>query len=50
MVGLEGYGLSIEEQIPIEVAPNEYNRCYLECKKLKMGHLLQLDQLDEQEV
>ena len=44
MVGLEGYGLSIEEQIPIEVPPNEYNRCYLECKKLKMGHLLHLDE------
>ncbi|MGD9365231.1 MAG: bifunctional 3,4-dihydroxy-2-butanone-4-phosphate synthase/GTP cyclohydrolase II [Desulfobacteraceae bacterium] len=43
MVGLEGYGLSITEQIPIEVAANEYNRCYLECKKLKMGHILQLD-------
>ena len=43
MVGLEGYGLTIEEQIPIEVVPNEHNRCYLECKKLKMGHLLQLD-------
>ena len=40
MVGLEGYGLSIVEQIPIEIAPNEYNRGYLECKKLKMGHLL----------
>ena len=43
MVGLEGYGLSIVEQIPIEVETNEYNRCYLECKKLKMGHMLQLD-------
>ncbi|MFZ1983101.1 MAG: bifunctional 3,4-dihydroxy-2-butanone-4-phosphate synthase/GTP cyclohydrolase II [Desulfatitalea sp.] len=43
MVGLDGYGLSIVEQIPIEVAPNEHNRCYLECKKLKMGHLLQLE-------
>ncbi len=43
MVGLEGYGLSIEEQITIEVEPNEFNRCYLECKKLKMGHTLQLD-------
>jgi 3,4-dihydroxy 2-butanone 4-phosphate synthase/GTP cyclohydrolase II len=43
MVGLEGYGLSITEQIPIEVEANEYNRCYLECKKLKMGHMLQLD-------
>ncbi len=43
MVGLEGYGLTIVEQIPIEVEPNEHNRCYLECKKLKMGHQLQLD-------
>jgi 3,4-dihydroxy 2-butanone 4-phosphate synthase/GTP cyclohydrolase II len=43
MVGLEGYGLSVVEQIPIEVEANEHNRCYLECKKLKMGHLLQLD-------
>jgi 3,4-dihydroxy 2-butanone 4-phosphate synthase / GTP cyclohydrolase II len=40
MVGLEGYGLSIEEQIPVEVEPNCHNRGYLECKKLKMGHLL----------
>jgi 3,4-dihydroxy 2-butanone 4-phosphate synthase/GTP cyclohydrolase II len=44
MVGLEGYGLQIVEQIAMEVAPNEYNRCYLECKKLKMGHLLHLDE------
>lgn len=43
MIGLEGYGLSIVEQIPIEVEANEYNRCYLECKKLKMGHILELD-------
>jgi len=43
MVGLDGYGLSIIEQVPIEVPPNEYNRCYLECKKFKMGHLLNVD-------
>lgn len=43
MVGLEGYGLSVVEQIPIEIEPNEYNRCYLECKKLKMGHLLNFE-------
>jgi 3,4-dihydroxy 2-butanone 4-phosphate synthase/GTP cyclohydrolase II len=40
MVGLEGYGLSIVEQVPIEIEPNEHNRCYLNCKKLKMGHML----------
>ncbi|MCP4692476.1 MAG: GTP cyclohydrolase II, partial [Desulfobacterales bacterium] len=40
LVGLQGYGLSITEQVPIEVEANEFNRCYLECKKLKMGHML----------
>lgn len=43
MVGLEGYGLSVVEQIPIEVPINKHNKCYLECKKLKMGHTLHLD-------
>ncbi len=43
MVGLDGYGLSIVEQVPIEIKPNEYNKGYLECKKLKMGHLLNID-------
>ncbi len=43
MIGLEGYGLSIVEQVPIEVEPNKYNKGYLECKKLKMGHLLNID-------
>ncbi len=43
MIGLEGYGLSIIEQVPIEISPNEFNRSYLECKKLKMGHLLNID-------
>jgi 3,4-dihydroxy 2-butanone 4-phosphate synthase/GTP cyclohydrolase II len=43
MVGLDGYGLRIVEQVSIEVAPNEFNKCYLECKKLKMGHMLNVD-------
>ncbi len=43
MVGLEGYGLRLIEQIDIETEPNEYNRNYLECKKLKMGHLLNVN-------
>ncbi|NVM56529.1 MAG: bifunctional 3,4-dihydroxy-2-butanone-4-phosphate synthase/GTP cyclohydrolase II [Desulfobacterales bacterium] len=43
IVGLEGYGLSVVEQVPIEMRPNEYNRGYLNCKKSKMGHLLKLD-------
>jgi len=40
MIGLEGYGLSIVEQVPIEIPPNPHNKEYLACKKLKMGHLL----------
>jgi 3,4-dihydroxy 2-butanone 4-phosphate synthase/GTP cyclohydrolase II len=41
MVGLEGYGLSIVEQVPIEIDPNEINHGYLQCKKLRMGHMLE---------
>ncbi len=40
MIGLEGYGLSVVEQVSIEIEPNEFNKNYLECKKLKMGHIL----------
>jgi len=43
IIGLDGYGLSIIEQIPIEIEPNEFNRCYLECKQTKMGHMLHVD-------
>ena len=43
MIGLEGYGLSVVAQVPIETEPNEYNKGYLECKMLKMGHLLSFD-------
>ena len=43
IVGLEGYGLSVLEQVPIQIEPNDYNRCYLECKRLKMGHYLNID-------
>lgn len=39
-VGLEGYGLEIVENVPIEVAPNEYNLRYLQTKKERMGHNL----------
>ncbi len=40
VVGLSGYGLTVVEQIPIEIPPNEYNREYLRTKKEKLGHQL----------
>lgn len=36
--GLEGYGLEIVENVPIEVSPNDYNRFYMHTKKDRMGH------------
>ncbi|MCD8193854.1 MAG: bifunctional 3,4-dihydroxy-2-butanone-4-phosphate synthase/GTP cyclohydrolase II [Tannerellaceae bacterium] len=39
-VGLEAYGLTVEENIPIEVTPNPYNEFYMKTKKERMGHLL----------
>ncbi len=39
-VGLEAYGLSVAENIPIEVTPNKFNEFYLRTKKDRMGHTL----------
>jgi 3,4-dihydroxy 2-butanone 4-phosphate synthase/GTP cyclohydrolase II len=41
-VGLEGYGIEIVENIPIEIAPNPYNLLYMRTKKEKMNHNLNL--------
>jgi 3,4-dihydroxy 2-butanone 4-phosphate synthase/GTP cyclohydrolase II len=40
IVGLEGYGLTIVERVPIEIVPNHNNLRYLAAKKDKLGHLL----------
>ena len=37
-IGLEGYGLEVVENVPLEVQPNEYNRVYMSTKKHRMGH------------
>jgi len=39
---LRGFGLEIDERVPLEVPPTDSNRHYLETKKLKMGHLLKM--------
>ena len=39
-VGLEGYGLEVTENVPIEIKPNEHNQFYMHTKKERMGHLL----------
>ena len=39
-VGLEGYGLEIVENVPVEVTPNKYNERYLHTKQERMGHIL----------
>ena len=39
-IGLEGYGLEIVENVPLEVAPNPYNEKYMHTKKTRMGHNL----------
>ena len=38
IVGLEGYGLSVSEQVPIQSVPNPHNEDYLRAKRDKMGH------------
>jgi 3,4-dihydroxy 2-butanone 4-phosphate synthase / GTP cyclohydrolase II len=40
IVGVDGYGLSITEQVPLEVPPNPHNDGYLAAKRDKLGHLL----------
>ncbi len=40
VVGLEGYGLEMTEQVPIRSAANPHNERYLNTKKLKLGHML----------
>jgi len=41
-IGLESYGLTIVENIPLEITPNKYNLFYMKTKKERMGHDLHL--------
>ncbi|MCU4157583.1 bifunctional 3,4-dihydroxy-2-butanone-4-phosphate synthase/GTP cyclohydrolase II [Carboxylicivirga sp. A043] len=40
-IGLEGYGLEVVENIPIEITPNPHNEFYMKTKKERMGHNLE---------
>src|SRR3989454_3228118 len=40
IVGLEGYGLEVIEQVPIRIQPNPHNEKYLRVKREKLGHLI----------
>jgi 3,4-dihydroxy 2-butanone 4-phosphate synthase/GTP cyclohydrolase II len=41
--GLEGYGLSVVDRVPLETTPTDENRDYLAAKVAKLGHLMNLD-------
>ena len=41
-VAIEGFGLQIVERVPLEIAPSAETRKYLEAKKKKLGHILEL--------
>jgi 3,4-dihydroxy 2-butanone 4-phosphate synthase/GTP cyclohydrolase II len=41
-VAIEGFGLQIVERVPLEIAPSSDTRRYLEAKKKKLGHILEL--------
>lgn len=40
--GLQGYGLEIVERVPIQMEPGKYDKYYLETKKKRMGHILDI--------
>ena len=46
VIGLEGYGLKVVETVPIVCPPNPYNLHYLETKQKKLGHHLEIGNVD----
>ncbi|NGM81537.1 bifunctional 3,4-dihydroxy-2-butanone-4-phosphate synthase/GTP cyclohydrolase II [Paenibacillus sp. 7124] len=47
--GLEGYGLEVVERVPIQMPENEDNTNYLHTKQSKLGHLLNFDNIEQNE-
>lgn len=44
IIGLEEFGIEVNERVPIEIAPNVINQFYLETKAKKSGHILKMKQ------
>ncbi len=44
-IGLEGYGLTVVENIPLQAIINEHNHFYMKTKKEKMGHFLEIAEI-----
>lgn len=42
VVGIQGYGLKVVDRVPMKIAPNKHNAKYLETKRDKLGHLLDI--------
>jgi 3,4-dihydroxy 2-butanone 4-phosphate synthase/GTP cyclohydrolase II len=49
ILGLEGYGLSVTAQVPIQHTPNPHNEAYMRTKAERMGHILHHQGLDVDE-
>lgn len=47
--GLEGYGLEVVERVPIQMSENEDNTAYLHTKQAKLGHMLEFDDIEQNE-
>ena len=45
LVGLEGHRLTVTDRVPLEVPPNRHNARYLETKRDKLGHLMDLPKI-----
>ena len=43
IIGLEGYGLQVVDRFPLEIEAGDENKGYLQCKRDRMGHLIQVD-------
>jgi len=44
IIGLEGYGIEVVDRFPIEMEACEENKSYLQCKRDRMGHLIEVDE------